>query len=81
MPPPTPPPWTIEVLQNTNACVSSHTNGNRMGGLARLLDEMTADPFWATPGPSSLWKRLDMSAPAMAASLKLDVKEVRDVMV
>lgn len=48
-----------------------------MGGLARLLDDLTMDPFWNTP---SLFKRLDAPAAAMAAttalgSLKVDVRE------
>lgn len=69
------PPAHVMTMETSGAL--DRRMGIGMGGLARLLDDMTADPFFATPGPSSLWKRLDMSAPAMAATIKVDVKEVR----
>lgn len=46
-----------------------------MGGLARLLDEMTTDPFWNTAPAPSLFKRLDTPAAAALGSIKVDVKE------
>lgn len=46
-----------------------------MGGLARLLDEMTTDPFWKTAPAPSLFKRLDTPAAAALGSVKVDVKE------